>query len=116
MPNDTRDRMIEATVARAAAHGRRRNVIHRCASRQRRRARGAIYHHFPGGKTQIVTEAAARNGRDVRARLAALPACRPPAVVDGLPRPPSGPRWRSIRRGRRLRGRGHHHGRPGRGR
>jgi TetR/AcrR family transcriptional repressor of lmrAB and yxaGH operons len=40
-------------------------------------ARGAIYHHFPGGKAQLVTEAAARNGQDVRAHLATLPADSP---------------------------------------
>jgi AcrR family transcriptional regulator len=44
-------------------------------------ARGAIYHHFPGGKEQLVTEAATRNGGDVRAHLAMLPADDPAAVV-----------------------------------
>jgi TetR/AcrR family transcriptional repressor of lmrAB and yxaGH operons len=44
-------------------------------------ARGAIYHHFPGGKAQIIAEAAALNGRDVRAQLAALQADSPGAVV-----------------------------------
>ncbi|ONH24107.1 TetR family transcriptional regulator [Pseudofrankia asymbiotica] len=44
-------------------------------------ARGAIYHHFPGGKAQLVAEAATRNGEDVRTSLAALPADDPLAVV-----------------------------------
>jgi TetR/AcrR family transcriptional repressor of lmrAB and yxaGH operons len=44
-------------------------------------ARGAIYHHFPGGKAQIIAEAAALNGQDVRAQLAALQADSPGAVV-----------------------------------
>ena len=52
--------------------------------RDGRTGRGAIYHHFPGGKAQLVAEAAACNGEDVRARLAALPAGRPRAVVDGF--------------------------------
>ena len=47
-------------------------------------ARGAIYHHFPGGKAQLVAEAAARNGGDVRAHLAALPADSPLAVVQAF--------------------------------
>jgi AcrR family transcriptional regulator len=47
-------------------------------------ARGAIYHHFPGGKAQIVAEAAAANGRDVRAFLAALPGDSPLAVVEAF--------------------------------
>jgi AcrR family transcriptional regulator len=44
-------------------------------------ARGAIYHHFPGGKTQLVAEAAALNGREVRALLQHLPATDPRQVV-----------------------------------
>lgn len=47
-------------------------------------ARGAIYHHFPGGKAQLVAEAAVRNGEDVRAYLAALPAESPVAVVQAF--------------------------------
>ena len=44
-------------------------------------ARGAIYHHFPGGKSELVAEAAARNGEDVRMVLDALPGDTPGAVV-----------------------------------
>jgi AcrR family transcriptional regulator len=44
-------------------------------------ARGAIYHHFPGGKTQLVAEAAARNGREVRACFEQLPAIDPRQLV-----------------------------------
>jgi AcrR family transcriptional regulator len=47
-------------------------------------ARGAIYHHFPGGKTQLVAEAAERNGKDVRAHLASLPAGSPLEVVESF--------------------------------
>jgi len=47
-------------------------------------ARGAIYHHFPGGKAQLVAEAATRNGKDVRGHLAALPAKSPIGVVKGF--------------------------------
>jgi TetR/AcrR family transcriptional regulator, lmrAB and yxaGH operons repressor len=47
-------------------------------------ARGAIYHHFPGGKAQLVAEAAQRNGADVRAHLAALPASSPREVVEAF--------------------------------
>lgn len=80
MPNDTRTRMIEATVEalqrRGVAGMSFTDVLTASGA-----ARGAIYHHFPGGKAQIVAEAAALNGQDVRARLAALPADSPPAVV-----------------------------------
>jgi AcrR family transcriptional regulator len=47
-------------------------------------ARGAIYHHFPGGKSQLVAEAATDNGNEVRALLAQLPAESPAAVVRGF--------------------------------
>src|SRR5215470_15909015 len=47
-------------------------------------ARGAIYHHFPDGKSQLVAEAAADNGNEVRALLARLPAESPAAVVRGF--------------------------------
>ena len=45
-------------------------------------ARGAIYHHFPGGKTQLVAEAAAVNGREVRAWLEQLPGTDPRQLVE----------------------------------
>lgn len=80
MPSDTRTRMIEATVEalqrRGVAGMSFTDVLAASGA-----ARGAIYHHFPGGKTQIIAEAAALNGQDVRARLAALPTDSPPAVV-----------------------------------
>jgi AcrR family transcriptional regulator len=47
-------------------------------------ARGAIYHHFPGGKAQLVAEAAALNGDDVRAFLGTLPADSPLALVKAF--------------------------------
>jgi AcrR family transcriptional regulator len=47
-------------------------------------ARGAIYHHFPGGKDQLVAEAAIDNGREVRDLLAQLPADSPARVARGF--------------------------------
>ena len=83
MSSDTRTRMFEATVEAL----RRRGVAGMSFTdvlRASGAARGAIYHHFPGGKAQIVAEAAARNGRDVQAYLATLPAGSPPAVVEAF--------------------------------
>jgi AcrR family transcriptional regulator len=80
MPNDTRTRMLAATVdalrRRGVAGMSFTDVLAASGA-----ARGAIYHHFPGGKTQLVAEAAAVNGEDVRAALAALPADTPQATV-----------------------------------
>ncbi len=83
MTGDTRDRMIEATVDAL----QRRGVCGMSFTeilRDSGAARGAIYHHFPAGKGQLVAEAAARNGRDVHARLTALPADDPMTVVESF--------------------------------
>ena len=83
MSIDTRTRMIEATVEalrRRGAAGMSFTDVLRASGA----ARGAIYHHFPGGKAQIVAEAAARNGRDVQAYLATLRASSPAAVVEAF--------------------------------
>jgi TetR/AcrR family transcriptional repressor of lmrAB and yxaGH operons len=83
MATDTRARMIEATV-----EALRRNGIAGMSFtdvlRSSGAARGAIYHHFPGGKSQLVAEAATRNGQDVRAHLAGLPSGSPQAVVESF--------------------------------
>lgn len=80
---DTRRRMVEATIQALQRHGVAgmsfTNVLHDSGA-----ARGAIYHHFPGGKTQLVAEAAARNGADVRASLETLPAGDPLTVVQAF--------------------------------
>ncbi|MFG3493442.1 TetR/AcrR family transcriptional regulator [Streptomyces sp. NPDC047928] len=72
MAKETRERMIDAAVdalrRRGLAGMSFTDVLAASGA-----ARGAIYHHFPGGKNQLVAEAAARNGQDVRARLTALP-------------------------------------------
>jgi TetR/AcrR family transcriptional repressor of lmrAB and yxaGH operons len=83
MRNDTRTRMIGATMEalqrRGVAGMSFTDVLTVSGA-----ARGAIYHHFPGGKAQIVAEAAALNGQQVRARLAALPADSPLTVVQAF--------------------------------
>jgi AcrR family transcriptional regulator len=83
MAGDTRDRMIEATVEAL----RRRGVAGMSFTEILRgsgAARGAIYHHFPGGKSELVAEAAARNGQDVQAALAALRADDPLTLVESF--------------------------------
>src|SRR4051794_1327954 len=83
MAGRTRERMIEAAVLglrrRGLAGMSFTDVLADSGA-----ARGAIYHHFPGGKRQLVAEAAARNGRDVADYLATLPTTTPRAVVEGF--------------------------------
>jgi AcrR family transcriptional regulator len=83
MPGDTRTRMIEATVQALQRHGVA-GMSFTDVLRASGAARGAIYHHFPGGKAQLVAEAATRNGHDVRIHLAGLPTDSPQAVVQAF--------------------------------
>ena len=83
MRTDTRTRMVEATIAALQRHGVA-GMSFTEVLRDSGAARGAIYHHFPGGKAQMVAEAAARNGHDVRAHFAELPADTPRAVVEAF--------------------------------
>jgi TetR/AcrR family transcriptional repressor of lmrAB and yxaGH operons len=79
----TRERMIEAAV-RALQHRGLAGMSFTDVLVNSGAARGAIYHHFPGGKHQLVAEAAGRNGQDVRAHLAALPTASPRGVVQAF--------------------------------
>ena len=81
MPGETRSRMVDAAVSALQRHGVDGMSFTEVLAASGA-ARGAIYHHFPGGKAQLVAEAAARNGDDVRAHLAGLPAPTPQATVD----------------------------------
>ena len=79
----TRDRMIEAAVDGL----RRRGVAGMSFTevlQESGAARGAIYHHFPGGKNQLVAEAVQRHGEQVRDYLGHLPGDSPRAVVDAF--------------------------------
>jgi AcrR family transcriptional regulator len=83
MAGDTRERMIEAAVhalQRDGVEGMSFTDVLRASGA----ARGAIYHHFPGGKSQLVAEAATDNGNEVRGLLGQLPAESPAAVVRGF--------------------------------
>src|SRR5579872_4320808 len=81
MAADTRNRMIEATVSALQQHGVA-GMSFTDVLRDSGAARGAIYHHFPGGKRQLVGEAAESNGRQVHERLAALTAGSPRSIVE----------------------------------
>ncbi len=80
MAADTRNRMLDATVQALQRHGVAGMSFTQVLA-DSGAARGAIYHHFPGGKTQLVAEAAQRNGADINAHLGALPAADPQEVV-----------------------------------
>jgi AcrR family transcriptional regulator len=85
MAKDTRARMIDAAVEALRHEGLAgmsfTDVLARSGA-----ARGAIYHHFPGGKNQLAAEAAQLNGEDVLRRLAGLKATSPHGVVEAFVR------------------------------
>ena len=81
--SETRTRMIDAALDslrhRGVSGTSFTEVLERSGA-----ARGAIYHHFPGGKNQLVAEAAARNGQDVRTSLSQLPTESPRGLVEAF--------------------------------
>ena len=81
MSESTRDRMIDAAVDALRRDGVAGMSFTDVLSASGA-ARGAIYHHFPGGKSELVVEAVTRNAGDVRDRLAELPHGPPRLVVD----------------------------------
>jgi AcrR family transcriptional regulator len=72
--------MIAATVTALQHHGVA-GMSFTDVLRDSGAARGAIYHHFPGGKLQLVAQAAQLNGHQVRGLIAGLPAGTPSDVV-----------------------------------
>jgi TetR/AcrR family transcriptional repressor of lmrAB and yxaGH operons len=81
--SETRGRMIEATVAGLQLHGVAgmsfTDVLAASGA-----ARGAIYHHFPNGKAELVAAAAEHNGREVQVALASLPGATATGLVDAF--------------------------------
>ncbi|MVU83652.1 TetR family transcriptional regulator [Nocardia sp. ET3-3] len=83
MAATTRDRMIDAAIDALQKKGVA-GMSFTAVLEASGAARGAIYHHFPGGKAELVASAAARNGDQVRERLAALPAPGPQVLVEAF--------------------------------
>ncbi|MFE3053777.1 TetR/AcrR family transcriptional regulator [Nocardia sp. NPDC059239] len=83
MAATTRDRMIDAAIDALQKKGVA-GMSFTAVLDASGAARGAIYHHFPGGKAELVATAAARNGDQVRERLAALPAPDPVTLVESF--------------------------------
>ena len=83
MSESTRDRMIDAAVDALRRDGVAGMSFTDVLSASGA-ARGAIYHHFPGGKSELVVEAVTRNAGDVRDRLSELPPASPRLIVDAF--------------------------------
>ncbi|WP_282783835.1 MULTISPECIES: TetR/AcrR family transcriptional regulator [unclassified Nocardia] len=83
MTKPTRARMIDAAVDALRRHGLSGMSFTEVLA-DSGAARGAIYHHFPGGKSELVAEAARLHGREVTDRLAELSGPTPRAVVESF--------------------------------
>lgn len=83
MAKDTKQRMVETAAGLLQAGGQSAAAFTEVLAASGA-ARGAIYHHFPGGKTELARDAVEWTGRRVRAELAAIEASDPDAVVAGF--------------------------------
>ena len=81
MSNDTRDKMIAGAASLLSQRGLQgtsfTDVIELTDA-----PRGSIYHHFPGGKNEMVAEALALLGTAVAERIQAAEVTRPEQVSD----------------------------------
>jgi TetR/AcrR family transcriptional repressor of lmrAB and yxaGH operons len=79
--NDTRDRMIAATLRLLATRGLQgaslAEILQLAAA-----PRGSMYHHFPGGKDELVAEAIALAGSRALSALDGLDGMPPAAVAE----------------------------------
>ncbi|UFS97717.1 TetR/AcrR family transcriptional regulator [Nocardia huaxiensis] len=80
MTKPTRARMIDAAVDSLRRNGLAGMSFTEVLA-ESGAARGAIYHHFPSGKSELVAEAARLHGQDVTLRMAELAGPDPRAVV-----------------------------------
>lgn len=71
MPTDSRENMIRATVDLLRERGYAGTSLGDILARSGG-PRGSIYHHFPGGKQELVAEALRRYAAGIRRRLVAV--------------------------------------------
>lgn len=82
MPNDTRDRMIDAAKASFRARGVTATGFTQVLQ-ESGAARGAIYHHFPGGKGELTRSVMSSTGSDVALLIGEILA-RAPSPSDAV--------------------------------
>jgi AcrR family transcriptional regulator len=80
MPRDTKQRMTESAALSLRQRGLAATSFTDVLAASGA-ARGAIYHHFPGGKNDLAEQAVAWTGRRVRAELESIGGDDPDAVL-----------------------------------
>src|SRR4051794_27635815 len=83
MAADTRRRMVEAASELIRTRGLHEASFTEVLSASGA-ARGAIYHHFPGGKGQLAAEAVRLTQRNFTEAMRAAPGDSPRAVLDAF--------------------------------
>jgi TetR/AcrR family transcriptional repressor of lmrAB and yxaGH operons len=83
MADGVRERMIESAVVLLAKQGYRATSFDAVLERSKA-PRGSIYHHFPGGKDQLIAAAIDLAGARAIAVLDSLEGQSPPQIVDGF--------------------------------
>lgn len=83
MHSDTRQRMVEAAAGLLRQGGQEVASFTEVLAHSGA-ARGAIYHHFPNGKSELIREAVTWTGERVRDNLIALPGPGPDDVVTAF--------------------------------
>ncbi len=83
MDTSVRDRMIESAVVLLAQHGYQATSFGAVLERSRT-PRGSIYHHFPGGKDQLIAAAVERAGERAVALMEAMTGASATDVIDGF--------------------------------
>ncbi|MER5796584.1 TetR/AcrR family transcriptional regulator [Streptomyces sp. NPDC001980] len=82
--SDSRERMLRGAAELLREYGAGATSIDRVLARTGA-PRGSVYHHFPGGRAQLVEEAVTRSGDRMAKRIdAAMEAEDPVAAVDSF--------------------------------
>lgn len=83
MPKQTRERMIDGALKLLAEKGLQRASFHE-VTQATGTPRGSIYYHFPGGKSEMVSEALAKDLRLVAQAIEEMTAENVTELVDQL--------------------------------
>ena len=84
-PRNSRERMIDGAIALIARRGVQ-STSFSDITRFTQTSRGSIYHHFPGGKSELVIAAVRRNQELMEDFLAGLPTTSPLVFVTAYTR------------------------------
>jgi AcrR family transcriptional regulator len=83
MPSDARDQMVRSAIVLLAQHGYQATSFGAVLEHSKA-PRGSIYHHFPGGKDELIAAAVDRAGANAISLLDGLSGRSPLEVVEAF--------------------------------